>query len=303
MSADFGAGAGLWLKYMTGNNSHHEKSADGAAAPQRRRSPWPLIVVAALFIIVPFFTWYGTWFGRSLSDAEVEQYLNDAHSSRHVQAALTQIEERMEKKDANLKRWYPRIVELAYSPVAELRKTAAWVMGNDIQSEEFHQALLSLLNDSEPVVRRNAAVQLARFNDNRGRTELRAILQPYAVKAPAAGQIMSTLSEGSRIVEGTTLYRLKQVDGQTREVRSPLPGKIAHVSVTTGAQVAANDEVLTISSDGNFVYEALRALFLIGESDELPDVERYAKGVEGMPEQVKLQAAQTAKAIQSRSQK
>jgi biotin carboxyl carrier protein len=287
---------------MTGNNSHQEKSLEGTAAV-RRRSPWPLIVVAALFIIVPFFTWYGTWFGRSLSDDELERYLSDEHSARHVQAALTQIEERMEKKDANLKRWYPRIIALAYSPVAELRKTAAWVMGNDNQSEEFHQALVLLLGDSEPVVRRNAAVQLARFNDNRGHTELRAILQPYAVKAPVAGTINSTLANGSRIVEGTTLYRLKQVDGQTREVRSPLPGKIASVAVGAGAQVSADDEVLTISSDGNFVYEALRALFLIGESDDLPDVERYAKGVEGMPDQVKQQAAQTAKAIQSRTQK
>ena len=33
----------------------------------------------------------------------------------------------------------------------------------------------------------------------------------------------------------------------------------------------------------------------------LPDVERYAVGVAGMPERIKLQAAETAKAIRSRS--
>lgn len=286
---------------MTGNNSHPEKNVDAATAP-RRRSPWPLVVVAALFIIIPFFTWYGTWFGRSLSDDDIEKYLNDEHNARHVQAALNQIEDRMEKSDGSIKRWYPRIIALAYSPVAELRKTAAWVMGNDNGSEEFHQTLLRLLEDSEPIVRRNAAVQLARFNDNRGRAELRAILRPYTVSAPVAGTINSTLNTGSRVVEGTTLYRLKQTDEQTREVRSPLPGKISGVAVTAGASVAAGDAILTIASDGSFVYEALRALFLIGESEDLPDVERYAEGVEGMPDQVQQQAAQTVKAIKSRSE-
>ena len=288
---------------MTGNNSHPEKNGHGSPAPQRRRASWPLILLAALFIIVPFLTWYGTWFGRSLSDDDIEKYIHDDRSVRRVQTALSQIEERMEKNDASIKRWYPRIVELAYSPVPELRKTVAWVMGNDNKSVEFHQTLLRLLEDSEPVVRRNAAVQLIRFNDGSGRSELRAILRPFAVTAPIAGSISSTLPVNSRVVEGTTLYRLKQADGQTREVRSPLPGKINSVAVAAGAQVAAGDTVLTVASDGSFVYEALRALFLIGEREDLPDVLRYAEGVEGMPEQVKQQAAQTARAIESRSQR
>ena len=97
------------------------------------------------------------------------------------------------------------------------------------------------------------------------------------------------------------ICRLKQEDELTREVRSPLPGKINDVRVATGAKVAAGDAILTITPDENFVYEALRALFLVGEREDLPEVLRYAEGVEGMPEQIKQQAAQTAKAIQSRS--
>jgi biotin carboxyl carrier protein len=218
-----------------------------------------------------------------------------------VQAALSRIEERMETSDATVKRWYPRIIALASSPVTELRKTVAWVMGNDNKSEEFHQTLVQLLGDSEPVVRRNAAVQLARFNDGSGRTELRAILRPYPLSAPAAGTIDSTLPAGSRVLEGTMIYRLAQRDGQRREVRSPVPGKISDVKVAVGAQVAEGDVILSITPDGGFVYEALRALFLVGRNEDLPEVLRYAEGVEGMPEQVKQQAAQTVKAIQSRS--
>ena len=73
------------------------------------------------------------------------------------------------------------------------------------------------------------------------------------------------------------------------------------VSAREGAHVAANDPVLTIAPDPDFVYEALRGLLFVGNEEDLPDVERYAQGVAGMPERIKIQAAETAKAIRSRS--
>jgi len=45
-------------------------------------------------------------------------------------------------------------------------------MGYDNKSEEFHQALLKLLRDTEPLVRRNAALALIRFSDASGRADL-----------------------------------------------------------------------------------------------------------------------------------
>src|SRR5580765_4416966 len=87
-----------------------------------------LIIVAALFIIVPFLTWYLTWFGRSLSDDKIAEYLADENHPRNIQHALAQIEARMEKNDASVKKFYPRIVELTKNPNTEVRKTAAWVM-------------------------------------------------------------------------------------------------------------------------------------------------------------------------------
>ena len=45
-------------------------------------------------------------------------------------------------------------------------------MGQDNKSEEFHQALLSLLNDNDPLVRRNAALQLVRFGDGSGKARV-----------------------------------------------------------------------------------------------------------------------------------
>src|SRR5262245_4454713 len=123
----------------------------------KRPSNFWLIIVAALFIIVPFLTWYFTWFGRPLSDDKIAEYLVDEKHPRNIQHALTQIEARMEKNDPSVKKFYARLVELTKNPNPEVRKTVAWVMGQDNTSEDFHRALLSLLSDSEPLVRRNAA--------------------------------------------------------------------------------------------------------------------------------------------------
>ena len=45
----------------------------------------------------------------------------------------------------------------------------AWLMGADSASEDFYNALEKLLLDAEPIVRRNAALALVRFNDASGR--------------------------------------------------------------------------------------------------------------------------------------
>src|ERR1700730_19151516 len=133
--------------------------------PKPRRASLPLIILAALFIIVPFFTWYGTWFGRHISDEEIATYLADEKNPRHIQHALSRVEERIERGDPTVKKFYPAIAALTKSPTGEIRKTAAWVMGQDNKSEEFHRALATLLGDQEPLVRRNAALQLVRFGD------------------------------------------------------------------------------------------------------------------------------------------
>lgn len=288
------------VSFMLSPNSN----GHGMAQPQvsqRRRSPWPLTIVAALFIIVPFLTWYTTWFGRTLSDEEVAKYLSDEKNARHVQHALAQIEEGIEKNNKNVRRYYPRIVELSRSPVTEVRQTTAWVMGQDNQSEEFHAALTAMLDDAQPIVRRNAAVQLTRFNDARGLNELRAILKPYEVAAPFAGQIVSILGLGAAVKEGSLLARIRVGTGELQEFRSALPGKVAEVRAGEGAQVSAGETLVTLAPDENFVFAALVALANFGTQEDLPLIEKYARGAEGMSAQVQKQAALTARAIESRA--
>jgi hypothetical protein len=267
----------------------------------RRRSPVPLAILAALFIIVPFLAWYGTWFGRKLSDEDTGKYLMEENNPRHVQHALTQIAERLDQRDASVKRWYPQIVKLAGSPLTEIRLTTAWLMGKDANAEEFHGALLGLLADAEPIVRRNAALSLSVFGDGRGRGELNAMLQPFTLLSTNEGSIASILTVGSQVRAGALLARLKRQGEEIQEIRSPVPGTINQTLVTVDAVVKTGEPLLVLSPDAGSVWESLRGLLLVGQPDDLPLVEKYAAGQEGMPPQVKEQAVQAAIAIRERA--
>ena len=279
----------------SGNNSQA-----AVAPPNRQRSTWPLIILAALFIIVPFLTWYTTWFGRDLSDEEIAKYLADEKNPRHIQHALSQIEARIEKRDPNVKKFYPQIVNAAKSPTGEIRKTAAWVMGQDNSSPEFHKALVGLLDDAEPLVRRNAAVQLVRFGDASGRPELRAMLQPYDVKSPLAGTIVSLLAAASKVKAGGLLARIRDLSGNVQEFRSPLDGTIGRTVVKEGEQLAAGRTVLWLTPDRDTINDALRALQYVGTKDDLPLLESFSQGTATNDAEIKQQLVVTAKAIEAR---
>ena len=274
------------------------------AVEVRRRAPGsgPILILAVLFVAATFLAWYFTWFGRELSDGDISQYLTDEKNPRHVQHALVQIQQRMERSDASAKNWYPQLITLSHSQETEFRLTVAWLMGFDNNSPQFHEALLQMLKDAEPIVRRNAALALVRFNDASGRDELVAILKPYVVKANASGVIASSLKEGATVARTTMLARIGQADGKIAEVRSPLPGRIEKLLKVNQAQVAEGDEVLSLNSDENSVWEALRGLSLIGAAEDLPLVESYANSTE-VSGRIREQADLTRKAIQTRTKR
>jgi len=280
------------------NGNGNSDKADVSAQPKRRRASWPLIILAALFIVVPFLTWYGTWFGRDLSDADINKYLADEKNPRHIQHALSQIETRIEKRDPNVKKFYPQIIGLSRNPVAEIRKTTAWVMGQDPAAEEFHGALLALLADTEPLVRRNAALQLVRFGDASGRGELRAMLQPFEVKSTIAGTIVSILPQGTKIKAGGLLARIRDAANTVQEFRSPLDGSISSVATKESEVVSVGQTVAWLSPDQATVNDALRGLAYVGTKDDLSLVESFAEA--GAGAETGQQATLTAKAIRAR---
>jgi len=270
---------------------------------KRLRASGPILILAVLFVVGAFLTWYFTWFGRTLSDADITSYLSDQRHPRRVQHALLQVQERIARGDASARQWYPHILRLAGDPETEFRLTAAWVMGFDNKADEFHQSLAGLLKDREPIVRRNAALGLLRFGDASGRDELRAILQPYPLAAPAGGQVESTLKEQSPVARGSLLVRLRQSNNVLAEVRSPLPGRVERIALPQGSTINAGETLLTLSSDEESIWEALRGLALVGDKDDLPVLEQYERGQAHGPtrsDRIKEQAALTAKTIRSR---
>ena len=280
-------------------NGRHGQLAPPAQR-RRRRTPWPLLVVAALLVIVPFIAWYGTWFGRTLSDAEIEQYLKDEAQPRHEQHALSQIVERMAKGDQSVRRWYPQIVQLAASRHADVRMTAAWTMGRDTNIAAFHVALIKLLDDSEPIVRRNAALALVAFGDASARRELVEMLRPYIFKARFGGWVVSVLPVGTPIKREGMLARVRDEKETLEEVRSPLPGRIEQVWVAQGAEIRSGQQFITIAPDEDTVVNALIGLRYVGTAEDLPEVERYAGGDAQVSEGIKREAALTAEAIKRR---
>jgi hypothetical protein len=272
-------------------------SSSVASRTPSRRAYLLVTLFALVLVLLPFLFWYGTWFGRNLTDQETDLYLNQAAAKpRKAQHALVQIGERMTRGDRTPRRWYPKIVELASSPNSELRQTAAWIMGQDHTYVPFHDALLKLAGDSSPMVKRNAALSLTNFDDAFGRPVLLAMLRPYAIAAPAAGSLRYRLKAGEYVNPGTLVGRV----GDT-EVRSPLPGEVLTLIEQNGKTVQKGDALVEISPDKEHAWEALRALLRVGQREDLDDVRRYARGVSGMPERVRQQAVLTISEIESRA--
>jgi len=283
---------------MNGNGDQAETIS--TVRLRRRRASWPLIILATLFIVVPFLTWYGTWFGRRLSDEDIAKYLADDQNPRHIQHALSLIEERIEGGDPNVRKFYPQVVALTKSPVGEVRKTTAWVMGQDNTSVEFHQALVSLLNDSEPLVRRNAALQLVRFGDASGRPEFRAMLQPFAAKTSIAGTVASLLAEGATVKAGGLLARIRDASGSMQEFRAPVDGAISKLAVKEGEIVSAGQTIVWLTPDRATVIDALRGLLYVGTAEDLPMIDAYASNAANETALRDL-ATQAARAVRARN--
>jgi hypothetical protein len=257
-------------------------------------------LVAWLICLMPFLFWWNTWFGRKLTDRQLNDYIHDTKKPRHIQQALVQVGERISRRDANTKQWYPDLVRLAGDPVEEVRNTDAWVMGQDPAGAGFHDALLKMLNDSSPMVRGNAALSLVRFGDATGRPQIAALLQPAQLTAPQSGRIVDSDRPGTAIHQGGLIAKLQYGQNQIGEIRSPIPGRIRSVA-GTGANVAAGAEVAVIDPSTEQVWEALRALYLIGQPEDISAILPYERELPDVSNDVRQQALETERAIRARS--
>jgi hypothetical protein len=254
-----------------------------------------------LIVLMPFLFWWSTWFGRHLSDEQLNEYLQDDKKPRHVQHALVQLGDRMSHGHSATKQWYPDIIRLAANPVEEIRNTDAWVMGQDTSGTGFHETLLKMLQDPSPMVRGNAALSLVRFGDATGRPQIVALLEPLHITAPSAGRIVDSDRPGTAVHQDGLIAKLAPLDStQSVEIRTPIPGRIRSVA-QSGAKLAAGAEIWVIDPASEQVWEALRALYLIGQPEDLTAVRPYERDVPDVSNDVRRQAQETEKAIADRS--
>jgi hypothetical protein len=256
--------------------------------------------MAWLIVLMPFLFWWSTWFGRHLSDKQLSEFLNDQKHPRHIQHALVQLGERLTVHDATAAQWYPDLERLAFYPVEEVRNTDAWVMGQDTTQAGFHDALLKMLSDTSPMVRGNAALSLVRFGDATGRSQIVALLHPADVMAPASGKIIDADRPGTAIHQGGLLAKLQNAQGQTVEIRSPIPGRSRTIA-QPGANVVVGTEVAIVDPASEQVWEALRALYLVGQVSDLDAVLPYERELPNISNDMRQQAIETEKAIRTRA--
>ncbi len=152
------------------------------------------------------------------------------------------------------------------------------------------------------MVRGNAALSLVRFGDAAGRLQIVALLQPARITAPAAGRVVDTDHAGTAIHQGGLIAKLQSGD-QITEVRSPINGRIRTLSVITGSDVSQGAELASIDPGAEQVWEALRALYLVGQPEDLPSIRIYQRDLPEIPDRVKQQALLTEEAIRSRAER
>jgi len=276
-----------------------------ASPPKRgmsRKATLAVLLLACLFVLMPFLFWRASWFGAPMTPDDITAALSPGAESRKTQHALAQLSALIDRHDPSAPRWYPALISQSHHADPQIRLTAAWVMGRDNSVPEFHQALLPMLADPDPMVRSNAALSLVRFADASGRPQLLAMLQPYTVVAPedsGSGALRQRLREGDAVRPGTLVARIDSAHG-TIEVRSPVPGVLAHWREPNGTATAPRQSLCVLAPDPQSAWEALRALYLVGQPEDAPVIETFFRTATDAPPNLLEQAHLTLSAIRGR---
>jgi biotin carboxyl carrier protein len=235
------------------------RSLIGVRVLPPKGSPQRLVVVIslALFLTVvfPFAFWFLTWHGWALDPAQVESGLGEPLRPSRASQQILQIGEKLSRGDHSVRRWYPRIMQLAKTQDEDLRRNVAWMMGRDPEHDAFRAVLRDLLNDPVPLVRLEAALSLAQFHDDTARAELQSATQPYRVNSSVAGRLQMRIDTGDTTRPYTVVARINDVD-----VVASIPGKVAAVLAKDGQDVEKGQSLLAIERNVTQVEQARRAL-------------------------------------------
>ena len=259
---------------------------DPSAAQKKGPRVILLMPVMVLLILVPFLFWYGTWFGKVLSAAEIEERLNSARQAqieqaagkqkiRQAQHALEQLS-RLIQAGEDASSVYPVVIELSKHAEPVLRRSVVWLMGFARDNVSMREALVRALEDEDALVRCNAAMQLSLVDMDRARPVLHRALDPVQIKAEVAGRVIATIDVGLRLREGTNLLRVER-DGVMSAIGAPFNGTLTSFAVKAGDQVEVGSVLCTMSPSSAQVVEVFKALAVAGDERDTKVIERFTK--------------------------
>jgi hypothetical protein len=117
--------------------------------------------------------------------------------------------------------------------------------------------------------------------------------------------VVDTAAAGTSIREGGVVVKLSvavSADGTgVIELRSPTTGRIRTMSAVRGHPVHPGDVLAVIDPSTEQVWEALRALYLVGQMEDLPAIRPYERDVPDVSDDVRRQALEAEKAIRTRA--
>ena len=105
---------------------------------------------------------------------------------------------------------------------------------------------------------------------------------------------------GTAIHQGGVIAKL-QADGQSVEVRAPISGPLRDLYVQPGQTVTPGTEIAVVEPGDDQVWEALRGLYVVGQTEDLAAILPYERDVPENSDRVREQATLTEQAIRARA--
>lgn len=249
--------------------------------PTKSPPKWPVYLLLAAAVIVPAVFWQQLWFGGYLSDEEIQRRLSRPENPREVQHACEQISRRMQRDPESARQFDDPLVSLANHSDPQIRCVVAWCMGeDDTRQPPFRKVLRRLVGDEAPRVRYNAALALVRFGDPAAGPVLREMLVPCVVSAQwegplEEGTVVDILRNQDSVGPLVQLALVRVGDGEPKPVLAPLAGRVDEVMVRPSDPITKGDRLCTIHPNPQQVFEALRALALVGQPQDLEYIRPY----------------------------
>jgi hypothetical protein len=234
-----------------------------------------------------------------LSNEQIAAFLHDDADPDGIQYALSQVRLRLDKGEG-VGTWTAELLRLANHPAENVRYCVAGLMAADPSRPEFHQVLLDMLRYQTLLVRNQAALSLAAFDDPAGREQVMSMLQPVSIYAPRPGHVETVAGAGARVAHGGILIHL-HTGNTVVEVLSPIAGRVRSLTVQDGDIVPGGTWIAVVEPDSDQLLAALSALEKIGKPQDLLVLAQVEHNPE-LPMEVRQRATRTEEKIRQRIQ-